>query len=131
MAEDGAVAPSTHRAIAFSLRQRCADGVRNGRATIASPDIAVETSPAEGRVVAQGRADAARAPTAPEIPSAPEGPYGAGFFEALAEGTRRSAAIVTLVLIEMFRPGSDVDVGCGTGFWLAALLLIGVAVVFG
>lgn len=105
--------------------------MRNGRATIASPDVAVETSPAEGRVVAQGRADAAPAPAVPEIPSAPEVPYGAGFFEALAEGTRRSAAIVAPVLIEMFRPGSVVDVGCGTGLWLSAFHQHGVADVCG
>ena len=85
----------------------------NGRATIAELDNSVE------------KRAPARAPAAPEIP------YDAGFFEALAEGTKRSAGIVTPMLIELFQPGSVVDVGCGTGLWLAAFRQRGVADVCG
>ena len=99
----------------------------NGRPTIAGPDIALETSAPGGHLLARGRPEAASALTVPEIPSAPEVPYGAGFFEAPAEGTRRSAAIVTPILIELFRPASVVDVGCGTGLWLSAFRQHGVA----
>jgi len=86
--------------------------VSNGRATIEFDNSVEKRAPA-------------RAPAAPEIP------YDAGFFEALAEGTKRSAGIVTPMLIELFQPGSVVDVGCGTGLWLAAFRQRGVADVCG
>jgi SAM-dependent methyltransferase len=91
----------------------------DGKSTIAELD-----NPVEERAP-RSRADAALAPAGPGIP------YGAGFFEALAEGTRRSAAIVTPMLVELFRPESVVDVGCGTGLWLAAFRQHGVADVCG
>jgi SAM-dependent methyltransferase len=67
----------------------------------------------------------------PDIPLPAATPYGPGFFEALSEGTRRSAAIVAPVLIELFQPESVVDVGCGTGLWLSTFRQHGVADVLG
>jgi SAM-dependent methyltransferase len=57
--------------------------------------------------------------------------YSAEFFQSLREGSRRSAAIVVPVLIDLFQPKSVVDVGCGTGVWLAAFREHGVADVLG
>jgi len=52
--------------------------------------------------------------------------YGATFFAAIEEGSRRSAEAVVPLLIELFAPRSVVDVGSGGGFWAAACLAGGV-----
>lgn len=46
--------------------------------------------------------------------------YGKVFYESHREGSARSAAIVAPVLMDLLRPRSIVDVGCGDGLWLAA-----------
>jgi SAM-dependent methyltransferase len=53
---------------------------------------------------------------APALP--PLALYDARFFEALRDGTRKSAAVAVPLLIKLFRPESVVDVGCGTGLWV-------------
>jgi SAM-dependent methyltransferase len=57
--------------------------------------------------------------------------YDAGFFEALEDGVIRSAATGADLLVELIAPRSVVDLGCGTGIWLAALRERGVEEVFG
>jgi SAM-dependent methyltransferase len=57
--------------------------------------------------------------------------YGAEFFRSLHDGSNRSAAVVVPVLIDLFQPRSVVDVGCGTGLWLAAFRERGIADVLG
>jgi SAM-dependent methyltransferase len=57
--------------------------------------------------------------------------YDAGFFEALEEGVVRSAAIGVKLLVELIAPRSVIDIGCGTGIWLAALRERGVEDIFG
>jgi SAM-dependent methyltransferase len=46
--------------------------------------------------------------------------YSEQFFQARAAGARSSAEAVVPVLLEYVRPRSVVDIGCGTGEWLAA-----------
>jgi SAM-dependent methyltransferase len=45
-------------------------------------------------------------------------PYDQNFFEELGDYSRRSAAAVVPVIMELLHPKSVVDVGCGTGIWL-------------
>jgi SAM-dependent methyltransferase len=58
----------------------------------------------------------------------PEGKaaYGASFFAAIDEGSRRSAEAVVPLLLQLFSPRSVVDVGGGGGHWAAACLAGGV-----
>jgi SAM-dependent methyltransferase len=58
-------------------------------------------------------------------------PYTEGFFEAHEEGSARSAEIVLPVVLELVRPRSVVDVGCGDGAWLAAATALGITDVLG
>jgi SAM-dependent methyltransferase len=57
--------------------------------------------------------------------------YDSRFYESLRDGTERSAATVVPILIELFRPRSVVDVGCGAGLWLAAFRRNGIDDVLG
>ena len=63
--------------------------------------------------------------------SSSAGLYNAEFFQSLRDGSRRSAAIVVPVLIDLIRPKSVIDVGCGTGVWLSAFHEHGVVDVLG
>jgi SAM-dependent methyltransferase len=57
--------------------------------------------------------------------------YGAEFFEKIREGSRRSAEIIVPLICELTTPASVIDVGCGTGSWLAVFRERGVADVSG
>lgn len=46
--------------------------------------------------------------------------YDRAFFDAISDGSLRSARVVAAVLLELLTPRSVVDVGCGTGAWLKA-----------
>jgi SAM-dependent methyltransferase len=52
-------------------------------------------------------------------------------FFAERSGSRRSAEIVVPLLVDLLRPRSVVDLGCGTGEWLAAFLSAGVVDILG
>jgi len=52
--------------------------------------------------------------------------YNQTFFNDMAGSSESSAAVVVPLLCEMFEPVSVVDVGCGTGEWLAAFQRQGV-----
>jgi SAM-dependent methyltransferase len=52
-------------------------------------------------------------------------------FFAHRTGSRRSAEIVVPLLVDLLRPRSVVDFGCGTGEWLAAFLSAGVVDILG
>jgi len=57
--------------------------------------------------------------------------YTGAWFEGMAEWAGGSAAVVAPLLCELFEPRSVVDVGCGTGVWLAEFLRHGVEEVHG
>jgi SAM-dependent methyltransferase len=52
--------------------------------------------------------------------------YTETFFQDMADSSGSSAAVVVPLLYEMLEPSSVVDVGCGTGEWLAAFQREGV-----
>ncbi|XZN91134.1 MAG: glycosyltransferase [Microcoleus sp.] len=56
--------------------------------------------------------------------------YTTNFYELIREGTRNSAQEIIPLLLELMqplKPQSVVDVGCGTGSWLAAFQRLGIA----
>ena len=56
--------------------------------------------------------------------------YTKDFYELIGEGTRSSAKEIVPLLLELMQPAvpqSVVDVGCGTGSWLAAFQKLGIA----
>ena len=55
-------------------------------------------------------------------------PYSTSFYERIAKKSRQSAREVVPILVDVFRPSSVVDVGCGTGSWLAVFKALGVDV---
>ena len=48
------------------------------------------------------------------------------FFEIVQYSSRRSAEVTVPIVIEILQPRSVVDVGCGTGEWLATFRAHGV-----
>jgi len=59
------------------------------------------------------------------------GLYGDQFYQAMREGSARSAAVVVPLVVELLHPASVVDAGCGTGAWLAGFQQQGVGDVLG
>jgi SAM-dependent methyltransferase len=51
--------------------------------------------------------------------------YDQAFYDAFSENSAQSAALLLGVLYRVYRPRSVVDVGCGTGAWLAAAETLG------
>lgn len=56
--------------------------------------------------------------------------YNAKFYREL-EATRQSAQEILPIVFELFRPVSIVDIGCGSGHWLATAIELGVGEVLG
>jgi len=52
--------------------------------------------------------------------------YDEQFFAGIDAGSRSSAAVIVPIIMEVLNPTSVVDVGCGTGAWLAAFQAAGV-----
>jgi SAM-dependent methyltransferase len=61
----------------------------------------------------------------------PSEAYSARFFECLEESSTRSADAIVPILLDLLRPRSVVDVGCGQGTWLAAFTRNGIEDVLG
>jgi SAM-dependent methyltransferase len=59
------------------------------------------------------------------------GPYDREFFESQAPSSRRSAQVIVPLILELVRPESVVDVGCGTGAWLSTFHDAGVEDILG
>ncbi|WP_369382118.1 class I SAM-dependent methyltransferase [Streptomyces sp. cg36] len=57
--------------------------------------------------------------------------YGAWFYESQQDGSARSAERVLPLVFDLIRPSSVVDLGCGTGSWLAAAGRLGAETVLG
>ncbi len=53
-------------------------------------------------------------------------PYDASFYAKLEDAVRDSARQIVPIVVNLLRPRSVVDVGCGTGIWLAEFLAEGV-----
>jgi SAM-dependent methyltransferase len=60
-----------------------------------------------------------------------ERPYTPAYFDSLREGARRSAGVIVPLVLALARPRSVVDLGCGTGTWLAVFRAHGVEDVWG
>lgn len=56
-----------------------------------------------------------------------ETPYSKEFYEALQEGSRRSAREIIPLVLELTQPRSVVDVGCGSGAWLSVFKELGIS----
>jgi SAM-dependent methyltransferase len=61
------------------------------------------------------------------LPSA----YDSAFYAAIRDGARRSAATMLPAILDLVRPRSVVDVGCGVGTWLAVAREQGIEDVLG
>jgi SAM-dependent methyltransferase len=57
--------------------------------------------------------------------------YDEAFFDSINEAGPRSASAVLPLVVQLVRPASAVDVGCGTGVWSVELLKLGVDDVLG
>lgn len=57
--------------------------------------------------------------------------YGEWFYAGQQDGSRRSAERVLPLVFDLVRPASVVDVGCGTGSWLATAQHLGVDEILG
>jgi SAM-dependent methyltransferase len=57
--------------------------------------------------------------------------YGEAFYAYQKQGSRSSADVVVPVVLDLVRPFSVIDVGCGVGAWLAAITRSGVVDVLG
>lgn len=57
--------------------------------------------------------------------------YDDEFYHTIRDGSSKSAAVVVPLIVEMLRPSSVVDVGCGTGSWLAQFREEGVEDILG
>src|SRR5262249_29145443 len=57
--------------------------------------------------------------------------YTTKFYERQETGSKTSAARIVPILVDLLRPQSVVDVGCGVGHWLATFKQLGVSVVQG
>lgn len=55
-------------------------------------------------------------------------PYGERFYKNQSGGSLRSAEIIVPIILNVLRPRSVVDVGCGTGGWLSVFSRHGVEI---
>jgi SAM-dependent methyltransferase len=60
-----------------------------------------------------------------------ESTYDASFYESLDAEVRGSAEVVVPIVVDLLRPASVLDVGCGRGTWLSAFSRSGVGEVVG
>jgi SAM-dependent methyltransferase len=57
--------------------------------------------------------------------------YDDQFYQTIRDGSARSASVIVPLVIDLVRPSSVVDVGCGTGAWLACFQAHGVSDLLG
>jgi SAM-dependent methyltransferase len=57
--------------------------------------------------------------------------YTTTFYECVAEGVERSAEVVVPIVVELIRPQSVIDVGCGAGHWLSVFMQNGIGDIVG
>jgi len=56
-----------------------------------------------------------------------EAPYSTDFFKKIESGSVASARVVIPVLLDLLRPHSVVDIGCGAGAWLSVVRQLGIS----
>jgi SAM-dependent methyltransferase len=61
----------------------------------------------------------------------PSQPYTRDFFQRTDDPSRRSALAIVPLVLELVKPASVADVGCGTGIWLSVFRQHGIADVLG
>ncbi len=74
--------------------------------------------------------EAINSPTSSQTNQNQQSSYTRDFYELIGEGTRSSAREIIPLLLDLLQPilpKSVVDVGCGTGSWLAAFQKLGIA----
>ncbi len=74
--------------------------------------------------------EAINSPTSSQTNQHQQSSYTRDFYELIGEGTRSSAREIIPLLLDLLQPilpKSVVDVGCGTGSWLAAFQKLGIA----
>jgi SAM-dependent methyltransferase len=69
--------------------------------------------------------------TAPSLGEKTEAPYNRAFYDTIRGASRRSALAVAPLVLDLVRPESIVDVGCGDGTWLSVFRDLGIADVVG
>jgi SAM-dependent methyltransferase len=57
--------------------------------------------------------------------------YTPEFFDTIRDGSRRSAEVVVPSVLDLLKPGSVIDVGCGDGTWLSVFREMGINDVYG
>lgn len=58
-------------------------------------------------------------------------PYTHEFFDNIRGGSRRSAQVVAPIVLDLIKPKSIVDIGCGDGTWLSVFHELGISDVIG
>ena len=69
--------------------------------------------------------------TPTSTPASPRSTYSEAFFAQQSDVSYRSAAVVVPMVLELVRPSSVVDIGCGVGTWLSVVRECGIADVVG
>jgi SAM-dependent methyltransferase len=57
--------------------------------------------------------------------------YTPEFFDTIRDGARRSAEVVVPIVLDLLKPESVIDIGCGDGTWLSVFREMGVNDVYG
>lgn len=57
--------------------------------------------------------------------------YSRNFYQTLNEGVKRSAEIIVPLVLDVVKPQSVIDIGCGTGTWLSVFQKYGVEDILG
>ncbi len=57
--------------------------------------------------------------------------YTSQFYDAIRDGSRRSAEVMAPIVVRMIQPKSIVDVGCGDGTWLSVFAKMGCVDILG
>ena len=57
--------------------------------------------------------------------------YDESFFKSIRDSSERSASIVVPIIIELLRPATVIDIGCGDGTWLCEFKKRGVSKIVG
>lgn len=57
--------------------------------------------------------------------------YSTGFFDSIEADSFRSASVIVPLLVDLIKPASVIDVGCGRGVWLSQYITYGISDLIG